>query len=74
MFAYYFAFGHWPDFQNSEDMGKVGAEAFAFINIARFAVPLRIGLAVGSAPWVDDNIVKRLGLGKKEDDADATAD
>lgn len=55
--AYFFAFGHWPDFNDSEDMQKLGAEAFAFVNLARFIVPLRIGLAVGTAPWVDENIV-----------------
>ena len=55
--TYFFAFGHWPDFSNQDDMSKLGAEAFAFVNLARFIVPLRIGLAVGTAPWVDENIV-----------------
>jgi len=68
--AYYLATGHWPDLSNSEDAGKVGAEAFAFVNLARFAVPLRIGLAIGTAPWVDENIVKRFGLGNDETQQD----
>jgi hypothetical protein len=58
--------GHWPDISNKEDVGKLGAEAFAFVNFARFAVPLRIGLALGTTPWIQDNIVDRFL--KKEDD------
>jgi len=42
-------------------MKKLGAEAFAFVNVARFAVPLRIGLALGTTPWVQANIVDKFG-------------
>ena len=52
--------GHWPDFSDAEDQKKLGAEAFAFVNFARFAVPLRIGLALSTTPWIDENIVKRF--------------
>jgi hypothetical protein len=45
---------------------KLGAEAFAFVNFARFAVPLRIGLALGTTPWIQANIVDRFM--KKDDD------
>jgi hypothetical protein len=48
---------HWPDFNDKEDLSKLGAEAFAFVNFARFAVPLRIGLALGTTPWIQENIV-----------------
>lgn len=65
-FAFYEATGHWPDFSNKEDMAKLGAEAFAFVNFARFAVPLRIGLALSTTPWIDENIVKKFI--KKDDD------
>lgn len=58
--GYYEVTGHWPDLSNSEDQGKLGAEAFAFVNFARFAVPLRIGLALGTTPWIDKNIVRRF--------------
>ena len=68
IFAYYHAFGHWPDFSNKEDVEKLGAEVFAFVNVARFIVPLRIGLAVGTAPWVDVNIVQRFKISKKDED------
>ena len=44
---------------------KLGAEAFAFVNVARFAIPLRIGLALGTTPWVQSNIVDKFQ--KKED-------
>ena len=52
--------GRWPDFNDPEDMTKLGAEAFAFVNLARFAVPLRLGLAIGTAPWIKDNIIDRF--------------
>ena len=51
---------------DSDDLSKLGAEAFAFVNFARFAVPLRIGLALGTTPWVQENIVDRFT--KKEED------
>jgi hypothetical protein len=58
--AYHEVTGHWPDFSNQEDLKKLGAEAFAFVNVARFAVPLRIGLALSTTPWIEKNIVERL--------------
>ena len=54
------ATGHLPDFGSKEDMAQLGAEAFAFVNVARFAVPLRIGLALGTVPWVQRNLVDRI--------------
>jgi len=66
IFGYYEVTGHWPDLSNAEDQGKLGAEAFAFVNFARFAVPLRIGLALGTTPWIDENVVRRY-LMKDED-------
>ncbi len=58
--AYREVTGHWPDFSNQEDLKQLGAEAFAFVNVARFAVPLRIGLALGTTPWIQKNIVDRF--------------
>lgn len=49
-----------PDFSNPEDMQKLGAEAFAFVNFARFAVPLRIGLALSTTGWIQINVVDRF--------------
>ena len=66
--GFYQLTGHMPDFSNAEDKAKLGAEAFAFVNVARFAVPLRIGLALGTTPWVQENIVDRFG--KKGDASD----
>ena len=60
LFAYYGVTGHLPDLSNQEDIAQLGAEAFAFVNVARFAVPLRIGLALGTVPWVQANIIDRL--------------
>lgn len=52
--------GHWPDLSSDDDLKKLGAEAFAFVNFARFAVPLRIGLALGTTPWINENIVEKF--------------
>ena len=49
---YYAASGSWPDLTSSEDQAKVGASVFAFVNVARFAVPLRVGLALSTTPWI----------------------
>lgn len=59
--------GHWPDLTSEEDMKKVGAEAFAFVNFARFAVPLRIGLALSTVPWVEQNILIRFNAVQADD-------
>jgi hypothetical protein len=60
LFGYYEVTGHWPDLSDKEDVAKLGAEAFAFVNFARFAVPLRIGLALSTTPWIQTNIVDRF--------------
>ena len=66
VFTYYQLVGHMPDFSNSDDLSKLGGEAFAFVNFARFAVPLRIGLALSTTPWIQENVVDRF-LNKDED-------
>ena len=65
--AYYGVTGHFPDFGDADDRAKLGAEAFAFVNVARFAVPLRIGLALGTTPWVKENVVDKFGLDKNKE-------
>jgi hypothetical protein len=60
LFGYREVTGHWPDLSDKDDVTKVGAEAFAFVNFARFAVPLRIGLALSTTSWVQANIVDRF--------------
>ncbi|KAG7358595.1 hypothetical protein IV203_015184 [Nitzschia inconspicua] len=65
--AYREVTGHWPDFTSQDDLQKLGAEAFAFVNVARFAVPLRIGLALGSTPWIQKNVVDRFSKKKDEE-------
>ena len=67
--TYYQATGGWPDLSNPDDQAKVGASAFALVNVARFAVPLRIGLALGTTPWVDENLVQPF-LGEENEDSD----
>jgi hypothetical protein len=70
--GYYQFTGHWPDLSNGDDVAKLSAEAFAFVNFARFAVPLRIGLALGTTPWIQTNIVDRFM--KKDEDSDTKKD
>jgi len=60
VFGYREVTGHWPDFNNPEDLSKLGAEAFAFVNFARFAVPLRIGLALSTTPWIQENVIDKF--------------
>lgn len=67
--AYRQVTGHWPDFSNQEDLQQLGAEAFAFVNLARFAVPIRIGLALSTTPWIQSNIVDRFSSNKDNKDA-----
>jgi hypothetical protein len=64
-FGYLQVAGHWPDLSNQDDLAKLGAEAFAFVNFARFAVPLRFGLALATTPWFQANVVDKLELDKK---------
>mmetsp|Transcript_239 Transcript_239/g.652 ORF Transcript_239/g.652 Transcript_239/m.652 type:complete len:515 (-) Transcript_239:22-1566(-) len=53
--------GHAPDLINSgADRAAVAAAVFAGANVARLAVPLRFGVALAAAPWVDENIVSRF--------------
>jgi hypothetical protein len=74
IFAYYQATGHFPDYSNQEDLAKLGAEAFAFVNVARFAIPLRISLALGTTPWVKSNIVDKFGMEKDEEKTEEKKD
>jgi hypothetical protein len=69
IFGYYELAGHWPDLTDKEDLEKVGAEAFAFVNFARIAVPLRLGLAFSTIPWIQENIVDKFMDKKDGDDA-----
>lgn len=59
-FGYYQTNGHFPDFTDKSDLSILGAEVFVFANAARFALPLRIGLAITTIPWVQENIVDRF--------------
>jgi hypothetical protein len=52
--------GHFPDFTDKSDLAILGAEVVAFANVARFALPLRIGLAITTIPWVQENVVDRF--------------
>ena len=60
--AYRQVTGHWPDFASQDDLQKLGAEAFAFVNVARLAVPIWIGLALATTRWIQKNIVDRFTL------------
>lgn len=53
--AYGLLSGHWPDLSDQEDVATFGAEAFAYVNLARLAAPLRVGSALALVPWVQAN-------------------
>eukprot|EP00980_Cylindrotheca_fusiformis_P013699 scaffold3515_cov126-Cylindrotheca_fusiformis.AAC.48 len=57
VFAFYRVTGHFPDFRDSEDLAKLGAESFTFVNIARLAAPFRIGFALSLVPWIQENLI-----------------
>lgn len=57
IFAFYRVTGHFPDFGDSEDIAKLGAESFTFVNIARLAAPFRIGFALSLVPWIQSNVI-----------------
>lgn len=52
--------GHFPDFANEADKAQLGAEAFAYINIVRFAIPIKIGVALSITPWIQENVIERF--------------
>ncbi|KAL3904503.1 MAG: hypothetical protein SGARI_004896 [Bacillariaceae sp.] len=70
---YYKSTGSWPDWSQKDDVAKVVGEVVVFANVARFALPLRVGLAVATTPWVKENMVDRFGLfqDKGEEEAEA---
>eukprot|EP00929_Paragymnodinium_shiwhaense_P023357 TRINITY_DN14639_c0_g1_i1.p2 TRINITY_DN14639_c0_g1~~TRINITY_DN14639_c0_g1_i1.p2 ORF type:complete len:124 (-),score=45.05 TRINITY_DN14639_c0_g1_i1:222-593(-) len=70
---YVYQMGHLPDFSNKDELAAVGGEAFVFINGARLALPLRIGLVVASAPWVEENIV-RTYIQKPDEDCEVPSE
>ncbi|CAK0830647.1 unnamed protein product, partial [Prorocentrum cordatum] len=55
---YAYATGEWPDLTSQEDQAKVAGASFAFLNVARLVVPVRVGVALALAPWVDENVIK----------------
>ena len=73
--TYYQTFDHWPDVLGvPDDRNAVLGFIFAGANIARLAVPLRLGAAFALVPWVEENIVKRFGVGAGGDDDDIDAE
>eukprot|EP00667_Euglena_gracilis_P009031 EG_transcript_9161 len=51
--------GHWPDLSSNVDRAALLGFVFAGANIARAALPLRLGAALALAPWVDRNLINR---------------
>lgn len=64
VFSYHATTGEWLDLGSDEGRLKVFELSTAFLTFARLAVPLRIALAVASAPWVKNNV---LPIFKKEE-------
>jgi hypothetical protein len=64
-YALYQSTGHWPDVVNDNtDRAAVLAFIFAGANVARAFVPIRLGAALASAPWVDENILSKMEGGR----------
>jgi hypothetical protein len=55
------AAGKLPDFADNADRAAILAYVFAGVNLARLAVPLRLGAALYFAPWVEANILTKFG-------------
>jgi Protein of unknown function (DUF2499) len=71
-YALYQSTGHWPDVVNDNtDRAAVLAFIFAGANVARAFVPVRLGAALALAPWVDENILSKVGDGKAASDSQA---
>jgi len=61
-YALYQSTGHWPDvIHENADRAAVLAFIFAGANVARAFVPVRLGAALALAPWVDENILSKMG-------------
>jgi len=60
LLAYATVEGRWLDLTNSSDLETFGFACFCYANIARFALPLRIGIALSTAPWVQENILDKF--------------
>jgi hypothetical protein len=69
--SYFLTTGQWPDISVAQQASAVGAVSFAIVNLG---LPLRVALAVSSAPWIDENIVQRFGLSKSQIDWDNFAE
>ncbi len=66
--------GHWPDLTSGDDLKKLGLEAFAFVNVARFAVPIRIGLALSTVPWVTEKILPIFSRSNENKDGNSASE
>jgi len=66
LFGFLAVAGHLPDFSNDDDKAKLGAEAFAYVNLVRVTVPAQIGVALSATPWVQSNLIDRFGSQKAE--------
>jgi len=64
--SYHQTTGEWLDLSSSEGQAKVLGFSTAFLTFARFVVPVRIGLALATAPWVAKNILPIFGKGEEE--------
>ena len=51
--------GHWPDLAAAGDRAALLGFVFAGANVARAALPLRLGAALALAPWVDHTLINR---------------
>merc|ERR1719327_1123055 len=69
--VYFNTQGHWPDLSQNADRATILGFIFAGANVARLAVPLRFGAALALAPWVDENIISKVGGGGDQAELEA---
>jgi len=64
--AYHQTTGEWLDLSDSEGQAKLVAFSTAFLTFARVLVPVRIALALATAPWVAKNVLPLVGKGDNQ--------
>ena len=45
-------------------------EAFAYVNVARLAAPLRFAAAMSGSSWVQENVLDRFGIARGKDNGE----
>lgn len=56
--------GHWPSITDETQVEEVGGEIWAFVAAVRpFTFPIRIGLTLATAPWIERKFIRHFRQG-----------